>query len=590
MEIPGYDIQRLVAQGGTSSVFVAVQRSLGRQVALKILKPLDGSAFTPRFLEEGRIIASLNHRNVITIYDVGVLNGWYYIAMEYLEGGSLESRVNGGMPPGQALAILETIAGCLHFVHRRGVIHRDIKPANILFHADGTVRLTDFGIAKQLSADQDLTLDGRALGSPYYLSPEQAECKPLDDRSDIYSLGIVFYELLTGSKPFAGASHIETILAHLTRPVPKLPRELGAFQELLEKMIAKSPVERFASARELTEYVRHLRSSRARKVGLSRLVDRDADSAGTQPEAPLMPWPGLPKKLTAGRRERPLTAMVPVVVLLAVTAGLVGYGTRQAGDIEETSPWPVTAETTAGAAAAQDPVKPVGESERKDSPVVPAGVSDAADDDSASVSAGDTGKVGQGSSSSANDTGLVVAARNTAAVRFPASTTATGREYGSADATAPVADIAGAGSAAPTEQEARLARWLRLADRAIQDYRLTTPRDDSAWFYYRAVLDQEPGNPEAVAGMGRVADTYAALARRKLAENDRDRAKAFVERGLAIRPHHPGLLELEGALAPPEVLEVAEEPAVDGVPGFFRKVRAFMTHPANKSNTELLDQ
>ena len=259
MEIPGFAIKKLVAKGGSSSVFLAVQNSLGREVALKILKPVYAPADAERFFKEGRIIAALNHRNVITIYDIGAIRGWYYIAMEFLEGGSLDERIRAGLSVDAALELVETIGESLAFVHQRGVVHRDIKPANILFHADGTPRLTDFGIAKQLSADQELTLDGRALGSPYYLSPEQAQCRTLDGRSDIYSLGILLYEMLTGEKPYAGNSHIETILSHLTEPLPRLPEDLAWLQELLDRMIAKSPDDRFESAQSMVKAVQDLR-------------------------------------------------------------------------------------------------------------------------------------------------------------------------------------------------------------------------------------------------------------------------------------------------------------------------------------------
>jgi serine/threonine-protein kinase PpkA len=160
--------------------------------------------------------------------------------MEYLEDGDLEKRIREGMNTEAALDLAEIIGGCLDFLHRRDIIHRDIKPANILFRKDGTPVLTDFGIAKHLENDIRLTLDSTALGSPYYLSPEQAECKPLDGRADIYGLGIILYEMLTGIKPFRGDSPIETIMAHLTRPCPALPAELGRYQELIERMVAKA--------------------------------------------------------------------------------------------------------------------------------------------------------------------------------------------------------------------------------------------------------------------------------------------------------------------------------------------------------------
>ena len=255
MDIPGYKVEGLVAEGGMAVVYVAIQESLERRVALKLLKKFDNPEQSRRFMNEGRIIASLNHRNIITIHDIGVTGDQHYISMEYLEEGDLEARIRRGVTPAAAIDLLKTIGECLDFVHSKGIIHRDIKPANILFRKDGTPILTDFGIAKQLVQDTKLTVDGTAMGSPDYLSPEQAECKPLDGRTDIYGLGIVLYEMLTGRKPYQGRSYIETVMAHITEPIPSLPPHLERYQELLERMIAKDPEERFSSAADMVAFI-----------------------------------------------------------------------------------------------------------------------------------------------------------------------------------------------------------------------------------------------------------------------------------------------------------------------------------------------
>ncbi len=238
-----------------STVYLAIQQSLDRRVALKILKKFDTPEQSRRFMNEGRIIASLNHPNIITIHDIGVIGDHHYISMEYLEGGDLEARIHAGISPTTAIDLLKTIAECLDFVHGKGIVHRDIKPANILFRRDGTPVLTDFGIAKRLEHNTKLTMDGTAIGSPDYLSPEQAECKLLDGRTDIYGLGIVFYEMLVGQTPYHRPSYIETVMAHITEPVPVLPPHLERNQELLERMIAKRPEDRFASAAEMAAFI-----------------------------------------------------------------------------------------------------------------------------------------------------------------------------------------------------------------------------------------------------------------------------------------------------------------------------------------------
>ena len=258
-KIPGYTIVKPIAQGGMASVYLAEQQSLGRRVALKLLKKFDDIYQSARFVAEGKIIASLDHRNIITLHDIGVIGEQHYISMEYLAGGDLEMRIIEGIAVEPALDLVETIGDCLEFLHRKNIVHRDIKPANILFHSDGTPVLTDFGVAKQQEDDANLTRDGTTLGSPNYISPEQAESKQVDGRSDIYSLGIVLYEMLTGAKPFQGNSDIQIIIAHISDPVPELPAELAQYQELIDRMTAKSPDERFATAGEMVRYLREIR-------------------------------------------------------------------------------------------------------------------------------------------------------------------------------------------------------------------------------------------------------------------------------------------------------------------------------------------
>lgn len=272
-----------------SSVFVAEQESLDRQVAIKVLKKFEDQAQTCRFLNEGRIIASLNHRNVITIYDIGEVGNCHYISMEYLQGGDLEQRIANGIPVSEALELIVAIGDCLSFVHQKGIVHRDVKPANILFHSDGTPILTDFGVAKQAQVDNRLTMDGTAIGSPYYLSPEQAECRNVDGRADIYGLGVILFEMITGKKPYQGDTYMETLIAHLTEPVPTLPDRLQGYQELICRMLAKDPDDRFSTAAELVQRVNELRNNGTSRDGIisgcfRRVVPQAATGQASEPE------------------------------------------------------------------------------------------------------------------------------------------------------------------------------------------------------------------------------------------------------------------------------------------------------------------
>jgi serine/threonine-protein kinase PpkA len=257
--VPGFQIERKLAEGGMATVYLANQLSLDRRAALKILTAFDDLDHKARFFNESRIIGSLNHRNIITIYDVGEVSGRAFISMEYLNGGDLASRIEAGcLDPCEALEIAAGIGDGLAFAHEQGIVHRDVKPANILFHRDGTPILSDFGIATDVKLDARLTACGTTVGSPCYVSPEQAQGTATDGRTDVYSLGVVLYEMLVGQPPFEESSAIETMAAQITVPPPCLPERLQACQPLLDRMLAKSAEERFQSAGEMVDAIRNV--------------------------------------------------------------------------------------------------------------------------------------------------------------------------------------------------------------------------------------------------------------------------------------------------------------------------------------------
>ena len=252
--IPGYKIVKVIGKGGMATVYVAVQESFNRQVALKIMaRHLTGDeVFSERFFREARIIASLNHRNIVPVFDVGRAGDHHYLSMEYLPGGDLKQRLKQGIRAEEALHAIYEIATALAYAHSKSYIHRDIKPENILFREDNTVVLTDFGIAKALdTSDCNMTSTGMIVGSPHYMSPEQALAREIDTRSDIYSLGVVFYEVLVGKPLYDANSSVAAAIKHISEPIPKLPDTFSYLQPLLEKMVAKAPEDRFQSALEV---------------------------------------------------------------------------------------------------------------------------------------------------------------------------------------------------------------------------------------------------------------------------------------------------------------------------------------------------
>ena len=256
VRIPGYGVIRLIAKGGMARVYLAKHKMLGREVALKIMDKNDDQSFAGRFLNEGRLIDSLQHSAVITIHDLGLLtDGRAYIAMEYIDGGDLEQRLKQSISIRETVQMLRDLAECLQYVHENGIIHRDIKPANILFRDDGTLVLTDFGIAKQLNENVKLTHDGMTIGSPGYMSPEQAQARTIDHRADLYSVGVIFSEMLLGKNAFEGNSFIETSMNHIQMDIPILGISISRYQILLDKLLAKKPEHRFKDAATLIRYI-----------------------------------------------------------------------------------------------------------------------------------------------------------------------------------------------------------------------------------------------------------------------------------------------------------------------------------------------
>ena len=253
--IPRYTLLHKLGESNRATVYLAASAALGRNVALKVTRNAD--AEHSNFAHEYSSIGALRHPSIVDIYDYGVFDGREYIAMEYFPSGDLKARLRHPLSETQSVDYLRRIAQALHVVHSAGLVHRDLKPPNIMLRDDGQVVLIDFGLAKSLANHTRSTMAGVLRGSPYYMSPEQAQGQPIDQRSDLYSLGVMFHEMLTGSKPYVGASAIEVLQQHVAAPVPELPPDLAEHQHVLDRLMAKTREERYDDAADLLSALAH---------------------------------------------------------------------------------------------------------------------------------------------------------------------------------------------------------------------------------------------------------------------------------------------------------------------------------------------
>lgn len=255
LQVPGYDIEERIGRGGMASVYRARQHTFDRDVALKVLKPdlSEDEQFCQRFVQESLIVAKLHHSHIVQVYDVGEYQNNFYIAMEYLHGGDLNTRLKTGLSVNDTITVIKQASSALHFAHKKGIIHRDIKPDNIMFREDGAAVLTDFGIAKEIDSDMNLTQTGLIVGTPKYMAPEQIRGASPSASGDIYSLGILLFQCLTNHVPFHGKDMVATAFKHFNDPVPTLPPLVSAFQPIVENMLAKTPEQRYQTAMEIVD-------------------------------------------------------------------------------------------------------------------------------------------------------------------------------------------------------------------------------------------------------------------------------------------------------------------------------------------------
>jgi serine/threonine protein kinase len=257
--VKGYRFVKRLAVSEHSAVYLAQKESSDTKVVLKVLRQVpdfsDGIGTFDRFLQEYEMIASLDHPNIVRISDLGVSDDHAHIAMEYLHRGDLKGKIEQGIPEKEAIEYTKQIASALDRLHSCGILHRDLKPGNIMLRDDNTIALIDFGLAKRMRLQQEISDSGEIFGTPYYMSPEQGRGNGVDARSDVYSLGVILFEMLSGQKPYSGVDAMGIIFKHSEAPVPLLPHRLASYQAVINMLLAKRPEHRIQTAAEVIEWL-----------------------------------------------------------------------------------------------------------------------------------------------------------------------------------------------------------------------------------------------------------------------------------------------------------------------------------------------
>lgn len=567
MNIPGYQIIKPIGAGGMAEVYLALQESLHRHVAIKVIQamtPQDDTLFQ-RFLKEGKIVAGLAHPNIIKVFDTGVHADHLFLAMEYLEGGTLKDRLNQGMSLGHKLEITSILLNALGYAHQQGIIHRDIKPQNILFYKQGIPVLSDFGIAKALACNTtNLTASAVLVGSPRYMSPEQLRGEPIDHRADLYSMGVLFYELLLEEAIYSSVTDpFALALRHMSEPVPQLPAPIQAFQPVLDGLMARDRNERFTdttSALAALDAASNDHGPISASDSTRIIVPHYSEDTSTRKDPQPPRW-STGKKITL--------AVLASIMIAGLTTGFIVMAPQsnppRTLDTEPPlTPAHITLDAPGRFESPSDTSIP--DETAQIIPPIPEVIDFHDQDDDAATRLAEYEQTiavyhAQAMEELENENFIgSIALLDAVLVNWPEAEKLSvlrtqalqlQEEYRQqAQEALEIAEIESEETASTppsesTELRQEISQRLQQAEQHLAANRLTVPARNNAFEEYRAVLNLEPDNPTALQGLDAIAERYVALVRRELNRNRYQQAQQFVDRGLMVSPGHSALRQLQ---------------------------------------------
>lgn len=556
MEIPGYKILKTLGQGGMATVYLAIQESFDRKVALKVMSAqlAQDPAFGDRFQREARIVSQMNHPNIVTVYDVGVVDNHHYLAMQYVDGKELRYRF-GDMNLATKIQVVRDVSSALHYAGNKGYVHRDVKPENVMMSdEDGRAILMDFGIAKASDGNHSMTKTGTAIGTPYYMSPEQAQGKPVDRRSDLYSLGVMFFQLLTGYVPYDAESGVAIGIKHITEPVPLLPKHLRVFQPILEKIMAKDPDRRYQTGAEIIRDLDAIDMSKLDQV--DKILQQEIHKANaTDPHAHTVMGEAVPilstgnvttadaarlaQRISAGgslsqkKKSGVLSAVGALVVVALVLVG--GWYFLQQQNATEESSVSLSDEQTVPAVTDTPVVEPV------------ASIPDVQPTNKPLASAPELQIEDDKKTREAQERLAVEQAEQKRLAEQNAVKAAAAREKTRQEELARAKNDAETHAAAAKVEQAKrdeIARRLARAKSLHESGALVIPENDNAVLAYRSVLEVDPTNVTATQALKTIESNYLLGIRTLIEQGQLDQAVGQLRTASKLYPNSVPINEL----------------------------------------------